>query len=298
MSHEQGPDAGLIIRYGYFYRNSDNLKIKRYRCKNCEQTFSDASFDSCFKQKKRHLNPVLELLLCSGVSQRRSVFLLGVNSKTIVRKFRFLSREAKKRHEKWLSELPKSALHHIQFDDLETSEHTKCKPLSVTLGVEPMSRKILSFKVSQMPAKGKLSKIAFKKYGFREDQRKQGWDEFFKTLIPVAHEQSIFTSDENPHYRKLLKKHHPFCTHKTVKGRRAAVVGQGELKKGGFDPIFSVNHTCAMLRANMNRLFRRTWCTTKNKQGLIDHLNMYVSFHNERLTREIEFMGLKSVPGH
>ncbi|MBU6155196.1 MAG: hypothetical protein KGP28_12905, partial [Bdellovibrionales bacterium] len=49
-------------------------------------------------------------------------------------------------------------------------------------------------------------------------------------------------------------------------------------------PIFSLNHTCAMLRANLNRLFRRTWCTTKTIQGLIDHLSIYVAFHNRRLT--------------
>jgi hypothetical protein len=39
-----------------------------------------------------------------------------------------------------------------------------------------------------------------------------------------------------------------------------------------------------MLRANLNRLFRKTWCTTKNKQGLIDHLSLYVEFHNRVLT--------------
>jgi hypothetical protein len=29
-----------------------------------------------------------------------------------------------------------------------------------------------------------------------------------------------------------------------------------------------------MLRANLNRLFRRTWCTTKKPEGLIDHLSI------------------------
>jgi len=39
------------------------------------------------------------------------------------------------------------------------------------------------------------------------------------------------------------------ATHRTVKGRRGSIAGQGELKKIGFDPLFSLNHTCAMLRA-------------------------------------------------
>jgi hypothetical protein len=38
-----------------------------------------------------------------------------------------------------------------------------------------------------------------------------------------------------------------------------------------------------MLRANINRLFRRTWCTTKKKEGLMQHLAVYMDFHNRIL---------------
>jgi len=54
----------------------------------------------------------------------------------------------------------------------------------------------------------------------------------------------------------------------TTKGRRECVVGQGELKGGGFDPLFSLNHTCAMIRAHVSRLFRRTWNTQSESTGL------------------------------
>jgi hypothetical protein len=90
-------------------------------------------------------------------------------------------------------------------------------------------------------------------------------------------------SDENPHYPKFVKRHLPHARHTRYPGARGAVTGQGELKKIKFDPLFSLNHTCAMLRANLNRLFRRTWCTTKNPQGLEDHISLYVRYHNEVL---------------
>ena len=61
------------------------------------------------------------------------------------------------------------------------------------------------------------------------------------------------------------------------------MTGQGELKKLRFDPLFALNHTCAMLRANINRLFRRTWCTTKKKERLEQHLAVYMDFHNRIL---------------
>ena len=60
-------------------------------------------------------------------------------------------------------------------------------------------------------------------------------------------------------------------------------MGQGELKKIGFDPLFDLNHTAAMIRANINRLFRRTWCTTKRADRLEAHLELYVQYHNREL---------------
>jgi hypothetical protein len=170
------------------------------------------------------------------------------------------------------------------MDDLETSEHSKCKPLSVALAVEPHSRKILGFQVSQMPARGPLAEFSRKKYGRRKDRRPEGWNRLFESLKPIVDEEATWLTDENPHYPRHLKRHHPKARHETTKGQRGRTSGQGELKKIGFDPLYSLNHSCAMLRANLNRLFRKTWCTTKTRQGLIDHLSIYVDFHNRVLT--------------
>ena len=135
-----------------------------------------------------------------------------------------------------------------------------------------------------MPAKGPLSDIARKKYGYRKDERPAGWNAFFQDLKGVVHPEARFLSDENPHYPRHLKRHFPNAEHATTPGARGCVAGQGELKKLVHDPLFSLNHTCAMLRANMNRLFRRTWSTTKTVQGLIDHLSVYIRYHNTVLT--------------
>lgn len=190
--------------------------------------------------------------------------------------------------ERWLiSQYGENKLSYVQFDDLETAEHSKCKPLSVSLAVDPKTRKIISFKVSKMPAKGLLAKIALRKYGYRKDERPEGWNQMMKEIIPFVNAEAIFKSDENPHYKKPLFKHHPHATHETTQGGRGSISGQGELKKLRFDPLFALNHTCAMLRANLNRLFRRTWCITKNVQGLIDHLSLYVTYHNQVLTENL-----------
>ena len=226
---------------------------------------------------------MLRRLLVSGLSQRRAALVLRVDRKTVVRRFRYLADEARRNHENWLKSYPEK-FHSLEFDDLETSEHTKCKPLSVALAIQPKTRKIIGFEVSQMPAKGRLAKTAIKKYGYRKDERSIGWNKLLESLKPMVTEEVCITSDENPHYPKYIRRHHPRSVHLRVPGGRGAITGQGELKKKAFDPMFSLNHTCAMLRANLNRLFRRTWCTTKTRQGLIDHLSLYVEFHNHVLT--------------
>jgi hypothetical protein len=38
-----------------------------------------------------------------------------------------------------------------------------------------------------------------------------------------------------------------------------------------------------MTRANVNRLFRKTWCTTKLPKRLADHFAIYAVYHNEML---------------
>jgi transposase-like protein len=286
------PNLRPIVRNGFFRRSSDSRRIRKYFCRICKTYFSDASLRPDRYQKKRKINFHLSRLYDSGISQRRLALVLNLNLKTVVRKIRYQAALARLDQAKFLETHYKNKpLMQVQFDDLETSEHTKCKPLSVALAVDAQTRAILGFQVSSMPAKGHLAQVSREKYGRRADERGRGWDLMLKELVPFVHPTAIWTSDENPFYPHYLKKHHPQATHVRVKGGRGANTGQGELKKLQFDPIFSLNHTCAMLRANLNRLFRKTWCTTKTKQGLIDHLSLYVSFHNRVLTASSEVKG-------
>ena len=280
------PNFSPIIRNGTFFRQSDSRKISRFYCKLCGRYFSRSTFHPAYFQKCRRITHPLRMLLASGVTQRRSALLLGVSRSTIERRFRYLGSMARGDFPKSLEHYKTRPLSEVEFDDLETHEHTKCKPLSVTLAVEPGTRKILGFQVSRMPAKGHLSKISVKKYGPRKDERSKGWSALFNEIKPLIQMNAVLRSDDNPHYPKYVRRHFPLATHETVKGGRGAITGQGELKKLKFDPIFSLNHTCAMFRANMNRLFRRTWSTTKTIQGLIDHISIYAAFHNEVLTKQ------------
>lgn len=238
-----------------------------------------ATLQPCYRQRQRQINPLLFQCLVSGVSQRRLARILFVNRKTIVRRSIFLGLFA---YQQLLEHRSKQShlVSEFQFDDLETFEHSKMKPLSVTMAVESNTRRILGFRVSRMPAKGLLAERSRKKYGFRPDERKRNRVALLRELKPYVVENVLIKSDENPHYLPDVKKIFNEAKHSTFKGRRGCVVGQGELKAGGFDPIFSLNHTFAMLRANIHRLFRRTWNTTKKPERLALQIALYALYHN------------------
>lgn len=270
--------------HGYYRRLSDGKKLRRYLCHNCKKTFSDGTNDLCYNQNKRHKNHPLFELLSSSMTQRRAARILGINRKTVARKLIFLSEHAKNLLQMMNEVAP--VVHEMQFDDLETSEHTKMKPLSVTLAVEKGTRRILGFEVASMPAKGLLSEKALKKYGKRKDERKIKRKRLFEKLSAFVHPRAEIESDENPYYMADVKKYFSRATYRQYKGRDPRTAGLGELKKGGWDPLFSLNHTCAMLRANISRLVRKTWATTKKAENLERHIYLYAIYHNLNLKRQ------------
>lgn len=273
-------EVRTVIKDGYYWRKSDSKQIHRYRCLNCKLRFSSARLCPTYKQKKRRLNPYVYQLLCSGVSQRRIARILRCNLKTVARKLVFLNGIYD-----FKSDINLSQISQMQFDEMESFEHTKLKPTSILVIVENKSRKILGIKVARMPAKGLIKQKSYIKYGKLKDERPQAFKEVFSELQKDLPSLIHIESDKSPRYPKWVNKYFLGSKYKRYKGRRGCVVGQGELKRGGKDPLFSLNHTCAMIRANVNRLFRRTWCTTKKIDRLQMHLNLYAHYHNTHLTK-------------
>ena len=220
-----------------------------------------------------------------GMAQRDLASFLGVSRTTLVRRFRFLAREARERHAKNLDLVlaTQGQFENLQYDELHTFEHSKCKPTVVGLVLTKDRRFILGSSVAQIPASGPLAAVSRKKYGYRADHSNQKRHELFSKLAPYIAPNATIGTDEHKRYPAAIRKHFPDANHQRFKSIRGCVTGQGEMKKTQFDPLFTVNHTLAMLRARINRLARRTWCTTKKNERLEDHLALYIDYHNRVL---------------
>ena len=269
----------FAIRYGRFYRQSEARWIQRFKCRECGRNFSHATGTLEFRQKKRRVNLPLLKLLSSGVSMRRCAFLLQIDRRTVDRKLIYLAKKSRLRHAELLEQM-KGKVQSFEFDDLITSEHTKMKPLTVSLAVDADRRYILGAKVGRIPAFGLLADKSRKKYGKRDNDHRRTLTELFEQVALTVAPSALVQSDEHQRYPEFVKKYLPGREHRSHPGGRAAIVGQGELKKKTYDPIFILNHSCAMLRGGVNRLIRKTWCTTKRPERLQMHLDIFLDYYN------------------
>jgi transposase-like protein len=274
-----------IYKDGQFYRRSDSKRVQRYKCSGCKKRFSNATFTLTKYQKKRRLNPIIRKLYCSKMSQNRIAKVLRIHPATVAKKLDYLAQVAAKKNKQFLSKLEKSPVTHLQFDDLITKENSKMKPLAVSLCVDQKRRYILSAQVSVIPAFGHLAKKSVKKYGKRSNNHTQGLHKMFKEIKGCVSPSACIDSDEHKNYPPVVAKYFPLAKHNTYKGGRGCVAGQGELKKLNYDPLFILNHTCAMLRDGLNRLVRKTWCTTKKVDKLQSHLGIFIDYFNNELLK-------------
>lgn len=228
--------------------------------------------------------------LASSASQNRIALNHRTTRKTVARKLVFLGIECARMNTEFNEACPLAKS--VQFDELETHEHTKCKPLSVAVAVEKGTRRILGLRISTMPAKGRLAAISLRKYGNRKDTRSRELRSLLNGIAPICAEKLVLHSDMCPRYAPAVRATLGTMPGKEVKYRQTkgalgSDTGQGELKLLPFDPLFSINHTLGMFRANVNRLFRKTWNTTKRVDRLQHHLHIYAYFHNTQLIKPI-----------
>ena len=220
-----------VTKNGFYVRPSDNKHIQRFRCNSCNRGFSKQTLRIDFRYRKRHLDQVIFRGLGKGNSQRGLAYLLGTKQETIARRIvRFGSVCAKN-----LERLRETIeVDQVIFDEMESFEHTKCKPLTMPLAVEKGSRRLLALEVAPIAAKGHLAEISRRKYGPRKCGRKAAVNSLLQKLRQCVSQAAIIQTDMSRHYPNPIRKHFPNAFHERSKGRRGCVVGQGELKRGAL----------------------------------------------------------------
>ena len=269
-----------IIKKGFYFRKNDSRRIQRFQCRSCSKKFGASTGTLEFRQRKRRINHQLLKLFSMKMTQRDAARFLGVNKKTVARRFDYWAKKATLKNVRFRQKLELSPVRYMQFDDLITKERTKLKPLSVTVAVDAQRRFILQANVSQIPAFGHLAKLSRKKYGYRPSHHLSALSKTFTNLKPIVDQNALIRSDEHKSYEAFVRKTFPKANYEQYKSEKGSIAGQGELKKVKYDPIFEINHCLAMLRGAIATLVRKTWAVTQDPKRLQGHLEILMYYFN------------------
>lgn len=260
------PPAGWFRKRGSYDR-ADGTAVRRFQCRGCGATFSEAT---AAKVRDGGLDKRLFGLVCSGMTIRRSALLLGVSVNLVRRHMAVLAERAREAHADALAcyDLDSSE---VQFDEQETFLHARCQPLTIALVVRAEGQ-ILSAKVGRIPAKGRLAATGQAR-GWVVNHGPRTRAAALREAAPCIEQWATVVCDGAPSYPNEIRA--------ALGGKKVFIdAKRSRAGTGGFDPLFKLNHVCAKIRADLACMARDTWTTTKSIPHLQDRLDLYIAWNN------------------
>lgn len=272
-------------RSGSFRRKCDGRSVQRFRCLACGRGFSTQTFKTNYRYRKPFLHHTLAFALCSKVTRRQAARLLGVNRKTVERRFRRMARVARDFH---FAKLEQRHQHGgitgvFQLDELETFEHNrKLKPVTMSVLIERKSYFVVHAKAGTLPPRRPLRAAEAER--LKEIEAKEGKRRSESRLCIGASFQAldrILSPDAPVHLQSDLKRTYPTECRRATPDRPFLHNTTSSRKRRDYrNLLFPINHTLAMMRDGMSCLVRRSWAAAKRVSGLQRHAWIWIAYRN------------------
>ena len=224
-------------------------------------------------------------LLCSKVTRRQAARILGVNRKTVERRFARLSHVA---HDFHCAALRRSQLNGgirgvFQLDELETFEHNRrIKPVTLAVTIERHSYFVLGARAGKMASRGRLNlacRRRKKEIELAEGKRRSESREVVRKSL--EHLDWILAPRSTVLFQSDKKKTYPIELKRACRGRpQRHEVTSGRVVRNYGNQLFPINHTLAMMRDGLSCLVRRSWAASKKKSGLQRHCWIWIAWRN------------------
>ena len=282
---ELGEKPFQFRRRGYYQRKCDGRRIPRFLCLACEHGFSSQTFRGNYRYRLPTLHHQLMGSLVSKVTRRQAARMLGVNRKTIERRFKRFSRVAHDFHfAELISKRTRGGIRGcFQLDELETFEHNRrIKPVTLAVTMERHSYFVVGAYAGAMASRGPLNaryrkrKVEIDRVeGRRKSQSRSVVRKSFHRLgeYLAANAPVVLQSDQKNIYPVELQNAFPtrILRHEVTSSRA---------RRNYSNPLFPINHTLAMMRDGISCLVRRSWAAAKTKAGLARHCWIWVAWRN------------------
>lgn len=287
----KAPPVRFFNRHGTYSSMVKSEPIHRFRCKECERTFSTQTFRVDYRDRQPWKNqPVLQLIL-SGVSLRQAGRVVRMTFNNLEKKARKLARHAgllddnlQDAHARSGGQLNcKVTGPRFQFDEFETYEACRySRPVTVPVLIERDSRFHVGAVAGSIRPRGKMTERRLEKvaedearFGFRRNESIEACRSVLERGARLArgHGSITIESDKKTTYPRLAREAFEgmAIVHRRVDSK--APRGRGTM-------LFAINHTEMIYRDHLARLIRDSWCVSKKRGFLTLFLRAYQSLRN------------------
>ena len=242
-------------------------KTARYECLDCFKTFTKRTGAVNYRKRKQELRDKITRMYCERMSLRGIARTLNIDIKTAVRYFLENSEVSKNRNLKDLKQ-GKIKTSFMQFDQLETYEHTKRRPVGIQISIRHKTGEIISAKVGYAPLRAlSVSKKEIETWNKEFASNKNLIDMLIESKDALKKNQSTITCDS---YRPQIK-----VLQNLVKDTSIQIQPSTKENKK-IDRVFR------KMRQDISRLGRKTLSTTKKIENLQRHLDLYIDYNNNQ----------------
>ena len=282
--HTNVPDQ-FFQHYGSYKPKCRSRPVPRFRCNNCERTFSRQTFRADYCDHKPHLNAQLLELIISGVGLRQSARILGMSLTATELKFRKICRHLRRVNVNMRSLFPEGSI--FQLDEIESYEEKRReRPLTFPILIETLSLFIIWGESATLAPKGRMSeqrrKDLEKENALRGPRKSNSKTAIRRTLergFKMAGELSqwVIQTDEKTTYPGLIRdvfvdlSEPKLVIHETTNSK---------VVRDTKNPLFPINHTEAKARDLLGRLRRKSWLGSKKRRYLDLAFQALMAWHN------------------
>ena len=243
-------------------------KAQRYECLSCHKTYTKRNDSLNYRKRKQYLREKISEMYCEGMSLRAIGRVLKIHRTTVYKYFLENSKQAKLNIDKKLKR-GKVMTTYVQFDELETFEHTKKKPLGVLASIRVKTGEIISMKVCKTTVKALAVSKDYIQHWNKNIDRSSVLENMLKDT------------------KQALNKRH--STIACDKAKWSVNVANKFFEKDNNVLVFDtsarnkkIDLTFLKMRQDISRLRRRTLATTKLSNRLQKHLDLYTDYHNTK----------------
>lgn len=271
--YHQQPLPRFFRRNGFYHPRCRSHPVPRFRCRACRRSFSRQTFRADYRHKKPHLNAPFLHLMVSCVGLRQAARCLHVARRTVEHRFRWLAAHADRYHQNRLRAVTLPGP--FQLDEMESFESNRYQMVTVPVLIHRHTFFLVATAVGPLRRKGRLTQHQRLQraeheslHGRRPSQSLAAVRCVLRALHPLTPPASpvVLDSDHKPLYgrlgRDLFGDRFLWRTH------------SASARRDRTNPLFPINHTNARLRHFLARLRRRSWCVSKRREALQEHLNI------------------------